>query len=105
MTQLIIRLLFISILFSSANVAAEAVCFEFDDHQNQNSSVLDQESTTSVADDQSDCCDQFCQCLAQVGLIFTYSSCLTETNHSKNIINYYNYHSRSLSTPFRPPIV
>jgi len=102
MTQLFIRILVIALLFSSAYVAAEAVCVDFDDQHKEQTSML--EHDTSDTDNQNDCCDQYCQCLAQAGLIYTNSNSLSKTRLISKISNYYNYHSQPLSPLFRPPI-
>jgi len=102
MTQLLIRFLVIALLFSSAYAAAEAVCVDFDDQHKEQTSMLDHD--ISDTDNQNDCCDQFCQCLTQAGLIYTYSDSLSKTSLTSKISNYYNYYSLSPSPLFRPPI-
>ena len=105
MIHLVIRLVLISLLFSSAYVAAETTCMDLDELQNQNNSLIELENLNPNTDDSNDCCDQFCQCLAQVAFIINYGSLKPDNHMEKKITFQSNLYSRSLAPLFRPPIV
>ena len=105
MLYYVIRILFAALLFSSTYAAAESVCFELDEVQDTLNIILDQKNTNSNSDDQSDCCDYFCNCIMQLGLVITYTSKESQTPKFGQIPHYYRYLSQSAPPLLRPPIV
>ena len=105
MSQLIIRLLFISLLFGSMNAAAETVCMDSHDVQDIDYLVFDHNDPLQDIDDQEDCCDHFCKCTSQLGIIFSRTSTINLSCVTSKIADYTHHHSRTLSPLFRPPII
>jgi hypothetical protein len=101
----VIRLLFVTLLFSSTYATAESVCLELDDSQGSGNMIHDQNNSNSNIDDQSECCDYYCQCIAQLGITFSYTLQATQTCISNKTSNYYQYYSLSAPPLLRPPIV
>ncbi len=105
MVQIVIRLLFITLLFSSTYAAAETVCTDLDDIQGSGNMILDQNNNKSNVDDQSDCCDYYCPCVVPLGIVISYTLQVSQTFVTNNIPNYYLYYSQPVPPLLRPPIV
>lgn len=105
MAQFFIRLLFIALLFGSVDAAVDAVYIDTEHNQGPGHLIHDHDESKSNVNDQNDNCNHYCHCTVQLGMIFSY---VLHTSHtcviSKTPIDY-NYHSRSLSPLFRPPII